>query len=175
MTAWSILWLGCAAPQQALDTAWSPHLGASEGWSVVVINEFMASNASGLQDDSGAYPDWIELYNPTEEALELDGWMLSDDRQERDKHVLQGQRIDAGGWLLLVADGDTDEGDDHLGFSLSADGEDIGLYSPDGGVVDEVEYGPQQTDHAAARQLDGGSEWMLTDTPTPGTSNGASP
>ena len=59
--------------------------------------------------------------------------------------------------------------------TLAADGEEIGLYSPDGGVVDELEYGLQQTDHAAARQLDGGSEWMITDAPTPGTSNGASP
>ena len=175
MIPWSVLWLGCAPPETALDTAWSPHLGASEHWSVVVINEFMDSNSSGLQDEAGAHPDWIELYNPTAEALVLDGWMLSDDHQERDKHVLQGLSIDAGGWLLLVADGDTDEGETHLGFKLAADGEEIGLYSPDGGVVDELEYGPQQTDHAAARQLDGGSEWMITDTPTPGTSNGASP
>ena len=80
-----------------------------------------------------------------------------------------------GGWLLLLADGDTDEGETHLGFKLSADGEEIGLYSPDGGVVDELEYGTQETDHAAARQLDGGSEWMITDAPTPGASNEASP
>ena len=101
MIAWSVLWLGCAAPQQAVDTAWSPHLGASEAWSVVVINEFLASNVSGLQDGSGAHPDWLELYNPTEDWIDLDGWMISDDRQERDKHILQGLGIAAGGWLLL--------------------------------------------------------------------------
>ena len=175
MIAWSVLWLGCAAPQQAVDTAWSPHLGASEAWSVVVINEFLASNVSGLQDGSGAHPDWLELYNPTEDWIDLDGWMISDDRQERDKHILQGLGIAAGGWLLLYADGDTFEGADHLGFSLAGDGEEIGLYSPDGGVVDELEYGPQETDHAAARLVDGGSEWEITDAPTPGSSNGVMP
>ena len=29
-----------------------------------VISEFLAKNVAGLQDASGAYPDWIEIYNP---------------------------------------------------------------------------------------------------------------
>jgi hypothetical protein len=165
-------WLACVAPPSEGDTAWSPHLGTSVVWSDVVINEFMARNATGLQDSSEAYPDWIELFNPTEEDIDLEGWTLSDDIDERERHTLVGLSIEAGGWLLLYADGDPDQGDDHLDFSLDVDGEEIGLYSPDGGVVDELEFGALPTDHSAARQIDGGSEWEITDAPTPGSSNG---
>ena len=31
--------------------------------SLVVINEFMASNNAGIRDSQGEYEDWIELYN----------------------------------------------------------------------------------------------------------------
>ena len=172
MIVWMLLALGCVEPQEEENTSWSPYLGSSAVWSDVVINEFMTTNATGLQDSTGAYPDWIELFNPTAEDIDLEGWTLSDDIGERDRHTLSGLSIEAGGWLLLYADGDPEQGDEHLDFSLNADGEEIGLYSPDGGVVDELEFGSLPTDHSAARQTDGGSEWEITDTPTPGVSNG---
>jgi hypothetical protein len=42
------------------------------------INEAMSSNAL-FDDEDGDSPDWIELYNPTNTTISLDGWFLSDD------------------------------------------------------------------------------------------------
>ena len=40
----------------------------------VVISEFMADNKHTLADEDGQYPDWIELYNPTDQDIPLEGW-----------------------------------------------------------------------------------------------------
>ncbi|MDD4430372.1 MAG: lamin tail domain-containing protein, partial [Bacteroidales bacterium] len=43
------------------------------------ISEFMASNKSVAVDFEGDFPDWIELHNAGTEAINLEGWSLSDD------------------------------------------------------------------------------------------------
>ena len=40
--------------------------GLAEAPKAVVINEFMASNASTSKDPEGQFDDWIELYNRVE-------------------------------------------------------------------------------------------------------------
>ncbi len=137
------------------------------------INEFMASNSSTVQDAGGAYPDWIEIYNAGDETVELGGWTITDDLEEPDKHPLASSlSIEAGGFLLLFADDDEEEGREHVGFNLSADGESIGLYRPDGAAVDEITFGEMGTDISMARIPDGSSSWEVTDRSTPGASNG---
>ncbi|MBK6543554.1 MAG: lamin tail domain-containing protein [Flavobacteriales bacterium] len=44
----------------------------------VVINELMASNVSTVMDENDQYEDWIELYNGTGNAVDLEGWYLTD-------------------------------------------------------------------------------------------------
>ena len=137
------------------------------------INEFMASNASGIQDAGGAYPDWIELYNAGEERVDLGGWTITDDLDEPGKHALASTlSIEAGGFLLLFADDDEEEGDSHLSFKLAATGEAIGLYRPDGQAIDEITFEEMGTDISMARVPDGSSTWEVTDNATPGASNG---
>ncbi len=40
--------------------------------------EFHASNSGGIQDSDGETSDWIEIYNPTSNAINLAGWSLTD-------------------------------------------------------------------------------------------------
>jgi hypothetical protein len=142
----------------------------------VAINEFMASNASILADKTGAYPDWIELYNLTGSALDLIGWSLTDDLEDTEKHVFeQSITLPAAGFLILFADGDTDQGRDHIGFKLKAGGEDIGVYDTQGRAHDRLTYGSQATDWSAGRFPDGTGSWQIDETPTPGVSNGSAP
>ncbi|MCK6522197.1 lamin tail domain-containing protein [Myxococcota bacterium] len=138
----------------------------------VVINEFMASNATIIADAEGGYADWIELYNGGDAAVDLSGWFITDDLASPEKHVLGAITIEAGGYVLLWADDDILDGDDHLAFKLSGDGEDLALYTPEGVAADELTYQAQTTDQSAARFPDGGETWAITDAPTPGASNG---
>jgi hypothetical protein len=140
----------------------------------VIINEFMASNSSSLEDVEypGTYPDWIELINLTDHPIDLAGYMLTDDLTECDKSVLsEGVTIEAGGYLLLWADNDVEEGITHLDFALAAQGEQIGLCNPDYTPLTKLEYGQQVTDWSAARIPDGSDTWDFDESPTPGAPN----
>jgi len=51
----------------------------------LIISEFMAINGSKaplepgeLLDEDGDSSDWIEIYNPTNATINLDGWYLTD-------------------------------------------------------------------------------------------------
>ena len=46
--------------------------------SQVVINEYSAANYDTHTDNYGEYEDWIELYNPTSAAIDINGWFLTD-------------------------------------------------------------------------------------------------
>jgi hypothetical protein len=139
----------------------------------VYINEFMPSNASTVQDEGGAFPDWIELYNDGDEVVELAGWTITDDLDEPGKHAFDASlSIEPGGFLVLYADDDEEEGPLHVGFSLLAEGESIGLYDAGGSAVDELNFGTVGTDLSMARVPDGSSVWEVTDAHTAGASNG---
>ncbi len=135
----------------------------------VVLNEFMASNVTGITDSTGATPDWIELFNTSGEPVSLDGWFLSDASGVPERAPLDGLTVPANGFLLLNASGDTTRGGDHLGFRLNASGEDVVL-SDSEGLVDVISYGLQTSDVAMARIPDGVGDWAEAP-PTPGESN----
>lgn len=166
-----LLLSACAGPPPIGQTDWSPELGPASDWPRLLINELMSRNSQQLTDEMDGSPDWVELYNPTAQAVDLTDWTITDTITERDKHVLSGLRIEAGGWLLLYADDEPSAGDAHLSFKLSGEGEELGLYTPEGGVSDELDFGELPQDESAARIEDGGPEWTLTDQPTPGWSN----
>jgi hypothetical protein len=118
----------------------------------IVINELMASNSETVADDQGAYPDWIELYNPTDGDVDLGGYYVSDDPEDPERVALaEGLTIQAQGYLLLWADKDTDEGKSHLPFKLAKEGEAALLSGPDGTLLDSVQFENAQQDYAYAR------------------------
>jgi len=72
----------------------------------VVINEFMASNGSSIQDENGDREDWLELYNTTAEDIDLEGWSLSDDISEPRKWIFPSVTLPARGYLLIWLSGE---------------------------------------------------------------------
>lgn len=117
------------------------------------INEFMPKNGAALRMPDGT-PDWLELHNPSDEAISLDGWGLTDDLEKPYKHAFDPElSVPARGYLLLFATGDQSLGDRHLGFKLSSAGGIVALYSPleDGQVVN---YGLVERDFSVTRSTD---------------------
>ena len=43
------------------------------------ITEFLAANSGVLLDEDGEASDWIEIFNPDGEPVDLSGWALTDD------------------------------------------------------------------------------------------------
>ncbi len=141
------------------------------------INEFMASNSSTIADESGAFEDWIEIYNAGSSDIDIAGYYMSDDPLNPTLWQIPSTdpaatTIPAGGFLLLWADKDADEGELHLDFKLGAGGEDILLTLPDGLTLeDQVTFGPQSDDVSYGLTEDGGSTFDFFPASTPGTSN----
>lgn len=71
----------------------------------VVINELLASNASGLRDENGDSSDWIELFNDGDTAADLTGWGVSDDPDLPFKWKFESGQIQGGEYLTLFASG----------------------------------------------------------------------
>jgi len=144
---------------------------------VLYINEFLASNDSCCTDENGEYDDWIEIYNPGSEAVDIGGMHISDDLGALTTWQIPDTApdtttIQAGGFLVLWADKQPEQGVLHVNIKLSGSGEDIALTAPNGtSVIDSYTYGEQTTDVSEGRKPDGSDTWMNFDTPTPGVSN----
>jgi hypothetical protein len=69
------------------------------------INELMNGNISIISDEDGDYVDWLEIYNPTDSEINLDGFSLSDDSLVRDKWIFPPITLDADGYLLVFCSG----------------------------------------------------------------------
>ena len=69
----------------------------------LMLNEFVASNSSGVADESGAFPDWIEIHNTSSESVSLAGWFLSDDLDNPTRHALPEDLSIEGGVVAAEA------------------------------------------------------------------------
>ena len=80
--------------------------------------------------------------------------------------------IPANGYLLIWADKDTEQGDLHADFKLSAiEGELISLIDGDGQLVDEVRMPAMEADVAWLRPVDGETGWTTSSSPSPAATN----
>ena len=72
---------------------------------VPVINEVMPSNILSIKDEDRDNSDWIELYNPGHEPIDLNGYTLSDDPDDLAKWTFPQITIAPQGHLLVFASG----------------------------------------------------------------------
>jgi hypothetical protein len=140
--------------------------------SQIVINEFMANNKATIQSPAGNYTDWIELYNPTDLAVDLGGMFLTDNLTDLKWQFTTGTVIKPYGQLILWADGNIRLGTLHTSFKLDKKDGVLALIANDGAtIIDSVTYDKQIQDISFGRTVDGGSKWNYLLKPTPGEAN----
>jgi hypothetical protein len=137
------------------------------------INEFMASNATIIEDpDYEDYSDWIEIYNAGPQPVNLNGYYITDNLDNPGKwQITQNISVSAGGYILIWADGNNSGL--HTNYKLAQEGEEIGLFTQGQVLIDSVTYGQETTDISHGRKSNGSSEWAYFLVPTPGASNSA--
>lgn len=146
------------------------------GWAAIRVNEWMAANTTIADPADGKKDDWFELFNPTDAAVDLGNWLLSDNPSTPGKYTIpSGTIIPAGGFLLVWADENPLQsvpgGSLHANFKLSATGESILVSAPDGTLIDSVTFGPQPDNATEGGYPDGSDEVLALTAPTPGGSN----
>jgi len=187
------------APTGTVSVAWAPAHGivdrvglpfTGESWSYEVdpqaalrsvwINEFLASNsgkpADAVRDEFGDSPDWIELFNASEEWVDLGGWGLTDDPTRPFRwRFPTGTLIAPRAYLLVLASGRNTNlnGRLHTNFRLSSEPGYLGLTAPDGQIISAFSptYPVQYTDVSYGRdRLQPGLLGYFLQ-PTPGAPN----
>ncbi len=128
----------------------------------VVINEVCTSNVRCCEDENGEFPDWIEIYNPTDKDMDISGYIINDsiDLILNEKFVIpEGTVVAPGAYYLF---------DPH--FLISSEGVTMNLLDRRRHYIDRVEIPALKYDTTYARMSDGSYEWAVKQ-PTPGYSN----
>ncbi|MFZ1288954.1 MAG: CotH kinase family protein [Melioribacteraceae bacterium] len=71
----------------------------------LILNEIMSSNTNSYYDEFGETPDWIELFNNSSENINLESYLLSDDKSNLQKWILPAIQINGNEYLLINASG----------------------------------------------------------------------
>lgn len=143
-------------------------------YQLITINEIVASNDSvgGVADPAGGYPDWIELYNNSEEDIDLSGYYLSDDTDFR-KHWAfpKNTVIAANDYLIIWADRDLSEEGLHADFKLNKNSGELFLTYEDFTVIDSMAYEAQETNVGYARVPNGTGDFVFQEASFAGTND----
>ncbi|MDP6907949.1 MAG: T9SS type A sorting domain-containing protein, partial [Flavobacteriales bacterium] len=104
--------------------------------------------------------------------ISTSGLYLTDDATNLDKWALPNSVIPADGYMIIWADEDGEQGDDHANFKLSStNGEFVGLHYGDGTKIDSVSFGTQTTDIAYGRFPNGTGPWITMEPTFNGNNN----
>lgn len=128
------------------------------------INEISANaTIDGYEVD-----DWIEIYNPGPQPVQMGGMYVTDNVNDPTKFKLPPSLwVPVNGFVIIVAD---DDGDAlHANFKLSQRGETIGLFDADSRLnrpLDIVTFGDQPENTTSGRWPDGGATWRQLPAPT---------
>jgi len=160
--------------------------------SAIVINELMI-NPGAVGDSEG---EWIELYNTSDSAVDLDGWALTGIEADAVTAILIGVVVEPGGYAVLCNNSDSATNGGVAcdfqydpAYQLSNSGDSVVLKSPANETHDEVNFdgGPNFPNPTGAsislvnpqNDNDVGGSWKtslatvegLTDKGTPGQEN----
>ncbi len=132
----------------------------------------MAHNDTTIADPQGDYDDWIELFNTSNETVDMFGMYLSDNPDNPLKWQFPpGTSIASGGYLIVWADGDDgDEPGLHANFKLSSRGETVWLYDTDArnnALLDLVSFTALEADQSMGRVPDGNGPMQILPIPSP--------
>lgn len=86
----------------------------------IIINEIMSDPSDGVE--------WIELFNPGTESVDLTDWSITD---ATDKATILSSTIEAKNYFIIEAP----KG------KLNNDGDDVNLFDPSGALINAMSYG----------------------------------
>ena len=148
----------------------------------LVINEIQVGNIDQYIDYSYNYGAWVEFYNPTPQNILLDGFYVTDDKEDPTKFQLPTGTgvVKSGGYKAIFFDHNAADGTfgdtayKQVRFKLQNDGGTIYLFDKDGTKIASADYPELITRCSWARTQDGGNEWGWTGEPTLEASNNES-
>ena len=124
----------------------------------IKITEYMTKNKVS-QNNEGFYNDWVEIYNDSDEKVELNGIYITDNPNNLKKYRLEDKTLNPHEYYVI-------ELDEKVGFSLG-EGESIILSNGKNEII-KVEVVPLSNKVSYGLK---GDEWYYFPNPTKGRAN----
>ncbi|MBT4399492.1 MAG: T9SS type A sorting domain-containing protein [Bacteroidetes bacterium] len=149
-------------------------------FSKISFNEIMLKNEDFFRNDADEFSSWIEIFNGSDYAVNAGGWIIKDSKILQQDQISisdpSATLIKPGGFLLLNLDGKPDLGFSHLQLNPENTGGELELYYLESDattmqLVSKIVYDLIPENQSYACYPDGGTKWMIYDTPTPKSSN----
>ena len=142
------------------------------GITPVRINEISGANDCYI-DENGKKGDWVELYNTTDEAIDVEGMYLTDNPDKPEKYqITKGNTkantvISAHGYLIIWCDKrETSDRGLHASFKISDDGGTMALMAADKSWKDVMDYCAHDSRVTVGRFPDGTADVYMMNVPT---------
>ena len=139
----------------------------------LVINEIMSSNVSYLEDKDGEFSDWIEIYNSTNQDINLNGYHLSDDENDLDKWTFPSVVIPPYGFLLVFASdkNSLNIAELHTNFKIRQEEEMVILSKPNNEILSKIDAIQIPEDYSYGCVPDGSDTYSIFKSPSHNASN----
>lgn len=122
---------------------------------VVFISEFLPSPAGKDADQ-----EWIEIYNDSDQVVDISGWQLDDEEKGSKPFVFpEDTLINSKSYSVFSRQ--------VTSIALNNDGDEVRLLLPDGSVFQEITYEKAPEGQSSTRTPEG----FIWSTPTPGLPN----
>ena len=110
----------------------------------VIINEVEASTPNG-------HKDYVELYNKGTTNVDISGWIIKRDKDDRSSKIADNTIIKPGEYYLLVEDFNMD-------FPLDKDGDGVSLFNKSSKLIDHISW-DRDISRSYGRDSDGSDSW----------------
>jgi hypothetical protein len=117
--------------------------------------------------------DWVELYNTTDEDIDVEGMYLTDNPEDKPKkyQIKKSESqastiIPAHGYLIVWCDKKDPLSQLHASFKLDADGDELQLMAADESWTDRLVYTAHEKDQTVGRYPDGSNNVYVMNVPT---------
>ena len=145
---------------------------AKQGITPVRINEVSANDGLYV-NDYFKRQDWVELYNTTDEDIDVEGMYLTDNPEDKPKkyQIKKSESqastiIPAHGFLIVWCDKKDPLSQLHASFKLDADGDELQLMAADESWTDRFVYTAHEKDQTVGRYPDGSNNVYVMNIPT---------
>ncbi len=127
----------------------------------IVINEILPNPDGPSSEDS----EWIELYNTTDNSIDISGWLLDDsDGSGSNPYALpSGSVISAKGFLTFEKSS--------TNIALNNDNDTVRISSSSGELIDSISYSETKETQSYGRKQDASGDWVWFSTPSKKSSN----
>ena len=136
----------------------------------IIISEVMSSNSKYLPQNGNQYYDWIELYNNSENSINLSSYSLTTDYDDKKMYNIPNITLSPHEYVVLFASGDTSLSNgtyNHTNFKLSS-GKSLLLYENEE-LIDSLYIYSIPRGSSYGRSLTNGHFYYSN--PTPKTAN----